>query len=192
MNNDDNINIAWVWEWHWYRQSLVEDALEFAALAGDLQRAELVALLTELGAAGLRSASRLSAAMSEAEVPHVRILRPLQWFFRRHIDAPEGVIERLAFARVVQWRLARRMGEAIEDLPPVVAVAAKEALAGCRQTMDVLSSLLDGNPSAEGLLAQYHEIDRRVEHELIPFSCGLSRVPGLGRESCAELASLVG
>lgn len=187
MANDDSHNQSW--EWNWIRQSLVEGSMAFTGLASATQQSELAELFAELAAADLNSASRLSAAIREAGLHHVRILKPLQWFFQRHIDGTQSDVEVVALSRVVQWRLLRRMSDALEsgDLPVPLAEAVEQVLAAGRQSIDCLSAYLEGCPEAEGWLARYREADRRVSHEMRPFEGGLSKIPGLGRESLSSV-----
>jgi len=173
------------WEWNWIRQSLVEDSLRFASMGGEAQDSELAEFLTELGASGLQSASQLSRALRDAGLSHVRVLKPLQWFYRRHIEKPSSDVEALALARVTQWRLLRRMGDALESktLPACLDEAVQQVINSGRQTIERLTLWLEKTADGEDRLKQYREVDREVIYELRPFEEDLSKIPGLGRES---------
>ena len=180
------------WEWNWIRQSLIEDSLRFAAMAGEAQDSEFAEFLTELGAVGLKSASQLSAAIREAGLSHVRVLKPLQWFYRRHIEKPNSDVETLALARVTQWRLLRRMGDALESktLPSCLEEALLQVINTGRQTIEHLTLWLESTSDGEDRLKQYREVDRQVMYELRPFEEDLSKIPGLGRESLQQAPAI--
>lgn len=180
------------WEWNWIRQSLIEDSLRFAAMAGEAQDSEFAEFLTELGAVGLKSASQLSAAIREAGLSHVRVLKPLQWFYRRHIEMPNSDVETLALARVTQWRLLRRMGDALESkaLPSGLDEAVQQVVNSGRQTIERLTLWLESTSDGEDRLKQYREVDREVMYELRPFEEDLSRIPGLGRQSLQQTSAI--
>lgn len=180
------------WEWNWIRQSLIEDSLRFAAMGGEAQDSEFAEFLTELGAAGLNSASQLSSAIRDTGLCHVRILKPLQWFYRRHIETPNSDVETLALARVVQWRLVRRMGDALESktLPPCLEAAALQLINSGRQTIERLTVWLESTSGGEDKLKQYREVDRQVMYDLRPFEEDLAKIPGLGRESLQRASAI--
>ena len=180
------------WEWNWIRQSLVEDSLRFASMGGEAQDSEFAEFLTELGASGLKSASQLSSAIRGASLTHVRVLKPLQWFYRRHIEKPTSDVETLALARVTQWRLLRRMGDALETkvLPACLEETAQQVINSGRQTIERLTQWLEKTSDGEDRLKQYREVDREVIYELRPFEEDLSKIPGLGRESSEQLPAI--
>jgi len=180
------------WEWNWIRQSLIEDAVRFASMGGEAQDSEFAEFLTELGASGLKSASQLSRAIRDAGLSHVRVLKPLQWFYRRHIENPGSEVETLALARVTQWRLLRRMGDALESktLPVGLEETVQQVVNSGRQTIERLTLWLESASDGEDRLKQYREVDREVIYELRPFEEDLSKIPGLGRESLEKAPAI--
>ncbi len=161
-------------------------------MGGEAQDSEFAELLTELSAVGMKSASLLSRAIRDASLSHVRVLKPLQWFYRRHIEKPSSDVETLALARVTQWRLLRRMGDALESktLPSCLEETVQQVINSGRQTVDRLTLWLERASDGEERLKQYREVDREVIYELRPFEDDLSKIPGLGRESLEQTSAI--
>jgi hypothetical protein len=170
----------------------VESAREFAALGELPDFASHRSSLQSLETQARQAANGLAAALREADLAGLHIYKPLQWFFHRRVGRPPAdAIERLALARVMQWRLLRRLGDALEgqnDLPASLRNAGRQVVGDCAAIVEALSDWLErlvaesqeAEQEARNSLSQYREIDRQVSDDLRPFENALWRVPGLG------------
>lgn len=183
----EDISQCLSWKWNWFRQGLVESANDFAALAVQGASAAETAFWRRLEDDCQELAHRLAETLRSAKLPQVRIHKPLQWFFRRHLEAAaQGKeIVRASAVRVMLWRLFRQMEEALKsDGVEKQTVGDFSSVArGLRSIVDELTDWLERQPgtTAQDCLDQSREVDRLVVHELRPFEEVLWQVPGLGR-----------
>ena len=175
------------WKWNWFRQSLVESAGDFARLATQSSSAVEIAMWRRLEEDCQNLAHRLAEALRSAELPQVRIHKPLQWFFRRHLNSasPGNGIEQASAVRVMLWRLFRQMEDSLksDQVASELARGFSSVAGDLRSLVDLLTEWLEQQPgtAAQECLDQNREVDRLVVHELRPFEDVLWQVPGLGR-----------
>ena len=175
------------WKWNWFRQSLVESSNDFAALAVQSSSGAEIAFWRGLEDDCQQLAHRLAETLRSAKLPQVRIHKPLQWFFRRHLDSAAlgNEIDHASAVRVMLWRLFRQMEEALKNagVDSETAGGFSSVARDLRSIVDQLADWLEQQPgtTAQDCLDHNREVDRLVVNELRPFEEVLWQVPGLGR-----------
>jgi hypothetical protein len=175
------------WKWNWFRQSLVEASADFSGLATRSDAPVDTALWQSLELRCQQVAHQLAQTMRAADLPQVRIHKPLQWFFRRHFESANAgaMIDQAGALRVMLWRILQRMEEAAGSAEPSgdLSQGWRASVLDCRSLVNDLTSWMDRQSTdlVAQCLSRYREIDRLVAHELRPFDDALWSLPGLGR-----------
>ena len=183
----DDVSQCLSWKWNWFRQGLVASAGDFAQLAAQSSDGAEGALWSGLEGDCQNLAHRLAGVLRSAELPQVRIHKPLQWFFRRHQNSAAlgNSIGQASAVRVMLWRLFRQMENSLKSDHVTSELASElSSVAGdLRSLVDRLTDWLEQQPgtTAQESLDQSREVDQLVVHELRPFEDVLWQVPGLGR-----------
>jgi HPt (histidine-containing phosphotransfer) domain-containing protein len=186
-NLSEDVSQCLAWKWNWFRQGLVEGANDFSSLAAQSSSGADIAVWRALEDDSQGLAHRLAEALRSAELPQVRIHKPLQWFFRRHLGAasPGNEIDRVTAVRVMLWRLFRQMEDSLKSdgVSGELANGFSSVVRDLRSLVDQLTEWLEQQPgtAAQECLDHNREVDRLVVHELRPFEEVLWQMPGLGR-----------
>ncbi len=179
------------WKLNWWRQSELEGALLLGRLVAHVNDADLCRSLTKHCAEEAGHARLWAEALGELGLPHVRIHRSYQAYFMEHTDPPRSLLEVLAFTQIFERRVHRHFLAELRDpsLPTPVRRAYERMVEDEKGHLAWVAAWLRGQADAEEELNRFCHADGAVFATVEPFVDRLWELPGLGTETCEEVAA---
>lgn len=180
--NSETRNLAW--RLNWYRQSELEGALLLGRMVRVASDSYLVERLTRHAVDEARHSLIWAEAISECQLPFIRIHRSYQSLYGKHGGLPAGMVEVLAFTQIFERRVHKRFTTELQatNLPPPARRAFETMISDEADHLEWVLRWLRTQAGSEELLEKYRLIDLAVFQEVLSYEDRLWEMDGLGEQ----------